>query len=97
MSYKGGGFMSSTITIRIDPKTRERLERLSQATDRSMSYFVSHALEQVLEREEWQIGEIKRRVKIADQPGAKFISHDEVAEWLKTWGTKKERKPPKCA
>ena len=88
--------MSSTITIRIDSKTKERLEKLAQATDRSMSYFVSHALEQVIEREEWQIGEIKRRVKIADQPGAKFISHDEVAEWLKTWGTKKERKPPKC-
>ena len=42
--------MSTTITIRIDPKTKERLEKLAQATDRSMSYFVSHALEQVIER-----------------------------------------------
>jgi predicted transcriptional regulator len=40
--------MSATITIRIDPKTKERLEKLAQATDRSMSYFVSHALEQVI-------------------------------------------------
>lgn len=88
--------MSSTITIRIDPKTRERLEKLAQATDRSMSYFVSHALEQVIEREEWQIGEIKGRVETADRPGADFISHEEMADWLKTWGTKKERKPPKC-
>jgi RHH-type rel operon transcriptional repressor/antitoxin RelB len=74
--------MSTTITIRIDSKTKERLEKLAQATDRSMSYFVSHALEEVIEREEWQIGEIKRRVELADQPGAKFIPHEEIkATW----------------
>ncbi|TAN41134.1 MAG: ribbon-helix-helix protein, CopG family [Nitrospirae bacterium] len=88
--------MSTTITIRIDPKTKERLEKLAQATDRSMSYFVSHALEQVIEQEEWQIGEIKRRVELADKPGATFIPHEDIEAWLKSWGTKKERKPPKC-
>jgi len=88
--------MSTTITIRIDPKTKERLEKLAQSTDRSMSYFVSHALEQVIEQEEWQIGAIKRRVELADKPGAKFIPHEDIEAWLKSWGTKKERKPPKC-
>jgi predicted transcriptional regulator len=88
--------MSTTITIRIDPKTKERLEKLAHVTDRSMSYFVSHALEQVIAQEEWQIGEIKRRVEIADRTGAKFIPHEDIEAWLKSWGTKKERKPPKC-
>jgi predicted transcriptional regulator len=86
--------MSSTITIRIDPKTKKRLEKLAQVTDRSMSYFVSHALEQVIAQEEWQIGKIKRRVEIADRPGAKFIPHEDIEVWLKSWGTKKERKAP---
>ena len=40
--------------------------------------------------------EIKKAVEKADKPGAKFIDHEEVEAWLKTWGTKKERKPPKC-
>ena len=88
--------MSTTITVRIDPKTKQRLEKLAQATDRSMSYFVSHALEQIIAQEEWQIGEIKRRVELADKPGAKFIPHEDIGEWLKSWGAKKERKPPKC-
>ena len=88
--------MSTTITIRIDPKIKERLEVLAKATDRSMSYFVSHVLEQVIEQEEWQIGEIKRRVELADKRGSKVIPHEEIEEWLKSWGTKKERKPPKC-
>lgn len=88
--------MSSTITIRIDPETKKRLEKLAKATDRSMSYFVSRALEQIVEQEEWQIGEIKRRVRAADRPGAESIPHGDIEAWLKTWGTKKERKPPKC-
>lgn len=88
--------MSTTITIRVDPKTKVRLEKLAQATDRSMSYFVSHAIEQVIEQEEWQIGEIKRRVELADKPGVKFIPHEDIETWLKSWGTTKERKPPKC-
>lgn len=88
--------MSTTITIRIDPATKERLEKLAKVTDRSMSYFVSHALEQVIEQEEWQIGEIKRRVELADRPGARFIPHADIEAWLMSWGTKKERKPPKC-
>lgn len=89
--------MSTTITIRVDPKTKQRLEKLAQATDRSMSYFVSHALEQVIEQEEWQIGEIKKAIGKADKPGAKFMDHEKVEAWLKTWGTKNEKKAPKCA
>lgn len=87
--------MSSTITIRIDPETKKRLEKIAKATDRSMSYFVNHALEQVIAQEEWQIGEIKRRVEAADRPGAEFVPHEDVEAWLKSWGSKKERTPPK--
>jgi predicted transcriptional regulator len=52
--------------------------------------------QQVIKLEQWQIAEIKRSVEKADQPNAKFVPHVEVAEWLNTWGTRKERKPPKC-
>jgi len=88
--------MSTTITIRIAPTTKSRLEKLAQATDRSMSYFVSHAIEQVIEQEEWQIGEIKRRVELADKPETKFVPQEDVEAWLKSWGTKKESKAPQC-
>ncbi|PKL47381.1 MAG: CopG family transcriptional regulator [Nitrospira bacterium HGW-Nitrospira-1] len=88
--------MSATITIRINPKTKDRLEKLAKVTDRTMSYFVSHVLEQAIEQEEWQIGEIKRRVELADKPGTRFIPHEDVEAWLKSWGATKERKPPKC-
>ena len=89
--------MSTTITIRVDDKTKERVDKIAKATDRTISYFVSRALEQVLDEEEWQIGEIKRRVESADRGGAKFIPHEDIEAWLKSWGAKKEKKPPKCA
>lgn len=87
---------SATITVRVDERLRERIEKIAKATDRPISYLVNQALEQVIAEEEWQIGEIKRRVDTADKRDAKFIPHEEVEAWLKTWGSKKERKAPKC-
>ncbi len=79
--------MSTTLTIRIDDKTKERLERLAEATARSKSYLVSTAINGFIEANEWQIREIKKAVKKADQPDA--------AAWLDSWGTKNEKKPPR--
>ncbi len=86
--------MSTTITIRIEEDTKERLNRLAKATDRTISYLLGNAIELVLDEQEWQIGVIRERIKQADSPNATFIPHDEIAAWLKTWGSKKERKPP---
>ncbi len=43
---------------------------------------------------EWQVQKITKAVQISDQPGAKFIEHEEVASWLDRWGTKNELKSP---
>lgn len=86
--------MSTTLTIRIDEKTKQRLERLAAAMARTKSYLVSTAINEFIEANEWQIREIEKAVTKADQPDAKFIDHEDVAEWLDSWGTKNEKKPP---
>ncbi len=88
--------MSITLTIRIDEQTKEKLEHLAEATARSKSYLVNNAIKNFIEANEWQVQEIKRTVKKADQKGAEFIDHEEVAAWLDTWGSKKEKAPRKC-
>jgi len=88
--------MSTTLTIRLDNKTKERLDRLAKATARSKSYLVSNAISEFLEINEWQIQEIKKALRKADRPDAKFIQHEEVGSWLSTWGSDKEKEPPKC-
>lgn len=87
--------MSTTLTIRIDEKTKERLERLAAATARTKSYLVATAINGFIEANEWQIRAIKEAVKKADRPDAKFIDHEEVVAWLDSWGTKNEKKPPR--
>lgn len=75
----------TTITVRIDDKIKDRLEKLAKATSRNKSYIVTHAIEDYLELNEWQIKEIKAAIKEAD--AGHLIDHDTV---LKKWGSKLE-------
>jgi predicted transcriptional regulator len=91
---KGGAVMSATLTIRIDDKTKQRLERLAKATVRSKSYLVTSAINEFIETNEWQIRAIEKAIKSADK--GHFVDHEEVVKWVDSWGTVEELEPPKC-
>jgi len=82
--------MSTTLTIRLDEQTKERLDRLAESVARSKSYLVTRALQDYLELNEWQVKTIKKAVSKADSPDAKFAAHEDVSAWLETWGTENE-------
>jgi predicted transcriptional regulator len=88
--------MSTTLTIRIDEQTKERLNLLAESVARSKSYLVTRALQDYLDLNEWQIKAIKNAVIKADSPEAKFAAHEDVSAWLETWGTENEKEPPEC-
>ncbi len=88
--------MSTTLTIRIDEETKERLERLAEAVSRSKTYIVTLAIQDYLEQNEWQVRTIRKAVNRADSPGARFASHEDVSAWLDTWGAENEKEPPQC-
>ncbi|HDZ62766.1 MAG TPA: ribbon-helix-helix protein, CopG family [Nitrospirae bacterium] len=88
--------MTTTLTIRIDEKTKERLDNLAKATARTKSYIVDSAIKEFLETNEWQIKSIKESVERADREDAKFIDHEKVSKWITSWGTEDEPEPPKC-
>lgn len=75
----------TTITVRIDDKIKDRLEKLAKATSRNKSYIVTHAIEDYLELNEWQIKEIKAAIIEAD--AGHLIDHDTI---LKKWESKLE-------
>ncbi len=87
---------TTTLTIRIDEQTKDRLDKLAKSTARSKSYLVSNAIEEYLSINEWQIQELVKTIKKADSPNAKFVDHVKVVEWLDSWGTDNELEPPKC-
>ena len=74
---------SSVLTLRVSNKTKTKLNKLAEATQRSKSYLAAEAIERYLEVEAWQIKEIKQAVKEADIDD--FVSDDEFKEITKKY------------
>ena len=75
--------MSEVMTIRVDRKTKTRLEKLARAMDRSKSYLAAEAIRAYVDLNEWQIAEIKAALKEAD--AGDFASNREVDKVMKKW------------
>jgi RHH-type rel operon transcriptional repressor/antitoxin RelB len=75
---------STTITIRLEPELKSRLDQLAEATHRSKSFLAAEAIREFIELNEWQIQEIKAALKEADE--GDFASDEEVNTVLSKWG-----------
>ena len=75
---------STTMTIRLEPELKSRLDKLSVATRRSKSFLAVEAVREFVEINEWQIEEIKDAVKEAD--AGDFASDREVQTVFNKWG-----------
>ena len=75
---------TTTMTIRLEPDLKLRLDKLSAVTHRSKSFLAAEAVREFIELNEWQIEEIKAAVKEADS--GDFASDQEVRAVLNKWG-----------
>jgi len=75
---------STTMTIRLEPELKSRLDKLSVATRRSKSFLAVEAVREFIEINEWQIEEIKDAIKEAD--AGDFASDREVQTVFNKWG-----------
>jgi RHH-type rel operon transcriptional repressor/antitoxin RelB len=71
------------MTIRIDRKTKTRLEKLAKAMERTKSYLAAEAIRTYVELNEWQIAEIKTALKEAD--AGDFATPEEVESVFNKW------------
>ena len=82
----------TTMGVKLDEETRDRLKALAEARRRSAHWLMKEAINQYLEREE----DIEQRNREADEAWAEyrktgqFMSHEAMSAWLDTWGTDKE-------
>lgn len=87
--------MTTTMTLRLDDETSDRLSNLAGATERSKAYLAMQALKLFLENNEWQVQQIKEAVAEADTASPdQFVDNDKVMAWVETWGTDHEGEPP---
>ena len=75
--------MSEVLTIRVDRKTKSRLEKLAKTMERSKSFVAAEAIRAYVELNEWQIAGIKTALKEAD--AGDFATEDEVEAVMKKW------------
>ncbi|MEW7985459.1 MAG: ribbon-helix-helix protein, CopG family [Candidatus Thiodiazotropha endolucinida] len=74
---------SATMTIRLDPELKTRLDKLAAATHRSKSFLASEAVREFIEINEWQIQEINAAIKEADE--GDFATSEEEAAVFNKW------------
>jgi RHH-type transcriptional regulator, rel operon repressor / antitoxin RelB len=75
--------MSEIMTIRVDRKTKSRLEKLAKAMERTKSYVAAEAIRTYVDLNEWQITEIEAALKEAD--AGDFASEKQVRSVIKKW------------
>lgn len=54
---------SETLTIRVDQKTKTRLEAAAKQQQRSKSFVATEAIENYLSLNDWQVAGIKEAIK----------------------------------
>jgi predicted transcriptional regulator len=85
--------MSTTLSIRIDEETKKRLQALARRARRSQSFLAAEAVAAYVDNESWLLDEIEAGLDDLDRGRA--VSHETVERWLRSWGGRRERKPPR--
>jgi RHH-type transcriptional regulator, rel operon repressor / antitoxin RelB len=57
---------SAVLTLRLDAKLKNKLDRLSKSMNRSRSFVAAQAIQEYVSVNEWQINEIKKGLAEAD-------------------------------
>jgi len=84
-----------TLSLRIDRKLSNRLEKRARQAKRSKSSLVAHAVEAFFEMEDEQMASIRRSLAQA-KAGGPFVEHEDVMRWIESWGTPNELPRPKA-
>ncbi len=84
---------STTFTVRVEREVKKRLEKLAKSTGRSRSFLAAEALNAYLDVNEWQVAGVKRAMASLDRGDG--VPHQEVKDWVNSWGRKRERTAPK--
>lgn len=83
---------STTIAIRVYAEIKRRLESLARATKRGKSPLAAEGMAAFVEREERQIGGIRKAMASHDRGFG--VGNEDVAAWIDSWDGDDELPPP---
>jgi RHH-type transcriptional regulator, rel operon repressor / antitoxin RelB len=79
--------------VPLDQILKERLQRLAIETQRSEAELAAQAIEEFLTVQDWQVAGIEEA--IASLERGEGVPHEEVADWVRSWGTEDEKPVPR--
>lgn len=83
------------VTVKLETTTKEKLQHLSKVKSRSTHWLMKKAIDDYVKKEEHK--ENLREESLARWKEAelgKVVNHDEVIQWLDSWGTEKDKGRP---
>ena len=85
-------------TVKLDDELKSRIQHLADLRHRSAHWIMCEAIRDYVNREE-AMEDFKQEALAswtAYQETGQHLTGQEVRDWLKSWGTEKETKIPKC-
>ncbi len=83
-------------SIRLQPEIENPLESLAKKLDRSKNYLINQAIKEFIERKNNDEKRWSETMEaIASVKAGKVVPEEDVNEWLESWGSENEFKPPK--
>jgi predicted transcriptional regulator len=85
-------------SVKLDDKLKNRIQHLAKIRHRSTHWIMREAIRSYVEREE-------KREKFKQEALASWkayqetgvhLTHQEIGDWLDSWGTDREKEVPKC-
>jgi predicted transcriptional regulator len=85
-------------SVKLDDDLKSRIQRLADMRHRSAHWIMREAIRDYVEREEARESFKQEAVASwkAYQETGRHLTGQEVRDWLKTWGTDKEKQIPQC-
>ncbi len=83
-----------TLSLRIDRKLSDKLEKRARQAKRSKSALATYAIDSFFRIEDEELARI-RRTQAAIRAGEPTVPNEDVMRWVKSWGTPGELPMPK--
>ena len=69
------------ISLRLPKETKEKLEKLADATNRDKTFLATEAINQYCDLHEWQVEAVKQGMQ--DIKNGNYVTHEEIKqEWI---------------
>jgi predicted transcriptional regulator len=85
-------------SVKLSVQLKNRIYHLAEVKDRSTHWIMLEAIRQYADREEAR-EKFKQEALLSwknFQETGLHLTHQEVCDWLDTWGTTKEKEDPEC-